>query len=132
MILELRKRFSELETGFEGDLEVQITFSGITEFVSRRYAGFSAHTKIRGDFGGVIYVFRNSGICKTGKKKPPIFFGGVFCLTSELAQVLADVVDDLERRPFRRIDLIICAVVKLFAFVEEAFNRLKALIAAAV
>ena len=67
----------------------QNTFSGIAEFVSRRNAGFSAHTKIRGDFGGVIYVFRNSGICKMGKKITPARVAGAFLVGSDLIELVA-------------------------------------------
>ena len=100
--------------------------------MARDFCYLKKHPKFWGIFGLAWKITFKRKIAFKRKKKPPIFFGGVFCLTSELAQVLADVVDDLERRPFRRINLIICAVVKLFAFGEEAFNRLKALIAAAV
>ena len=54
------------------------------ENVSRDYAAFSICTKIGGDFGGVIYVFRNSGICKMGKKNAPDFLWGLkFVATSK-------------------------------------------------
>ena len=43
------KRVLSFKIGFEGDLEVQNTFSGITEFVSRHYAAFSAPTIFRDD-----------------------------------------------------------------------------------
>ena len=53
-------------------------------------------------------------------------------LTSELAQVSADVVDNLQGRPVCRVDVIICAVIKFLAFGKQFFNRIKSFIAAAV
>ncbi|MBQ3444811.1 MAG: hypothetical protein IJG33_16385 [Selenomonadaceae bacterium] len=63
------------KNGFGGDFEAQITKSQIQDFVSRRYAGFLAHTKIRGDFGGVIYEIPYTGFCKMGKKNPATLTG---------------------------------------------------------
>ena len=67
----------------------QNTFSGIAEFVSRRYAGFSTYTKIRGDFGGVIYEIPYTGFCKMGKKITPARVAGAFLVGSDLIELVA-------------------------------------------
>lgn len=62
------------ETGFEGDLEAQITKSAILDFVSRCNAVFSARTKIVGDLE-VHFTF--SGITEFVKWAKKIASKGV-------------------------------------------------------
>ena len=67
----------------------QNTKSQIQDFVSRHYAGFLAHTKIRGDFGGVIYEIPYTGFCKIGKKITPARVAGAFLVGSDLIELVA-------------------------------------------
>ena len=59
------------ETSFEGDLEVQITFSAMAEFVSRRYAVFSASTDLGADLKVRFTFSAMAEFVKWAKKKRP-------------------------------------------------------------